>query len=110
MCIVNSHHSPMSYAYAAIFVVQLSRPTNRTAHALASPKQLRDSYFAGLPGSKIKVLDVCYASGQHYSEWKRWLRGAIKVGSTADRAFRDILSSGKRPLEFKRKPRPIGWR
>jgi hypothetical protein len=76
---------------------------------------LRDAYFAAFP-EKIKVLDVCWAARQRYREWKRWLAGElkngsvpIKDGSTPDRAFRAILTSGKRPEEYRKEPRPIKW-
>src|ERR1017187_4931311 len=75
----------------------------------SDPKSLRDSYFANFPDEKIKLRDLCWAAGQHYREWKRWLTGKLKGGSTPDLAFRRILLSGKRPLEFNKKPRPDGW-
>jgi hypothetical protein len=73
------------------------------------PKALRDSYFANFPDEKIKIRDLCWAAGQHYREWKRWLAGELKDGSTPDLAFRRIVTSGKRPLEFNKRPRPKGW-
>jgi hypothetical protein len=73
------------------------------------PKALRDSYLAKFPDERIKIRDLCWAAGQHYREWKRWLAGEMKIGSTADLAFRRILGSGQRPLEFNKKPRPHGW-
>jgi len=73
------------------------------------PKALRDSYLAGFPYEKIILLDLCWAAGQHYREWKRWIAGQVKDGSTADLSFRRILTSGKRPREYKTKPRPSGW-
>jgi hypothetical protein len=77
--------------------------------ANTEPKTLRDRYFANFPEEKIKIRDVCWAVKQHYREWKRWLGGNLKSGSTADLAFRRILTSGKRPSEFDKKPRPSGW-
>ncbi len=73
------------------------------------PKTLRDSYLAKFPDEKIIIRDLCWAAGQHYREWKRWLAGELKDGSTPDLAFRRILLSGKRPSEFNKKPRPDGW-
>jgi hypothetical protein len=73
------------------------------------PKVLRDSYFANFPDEKIKIRDLCWAAGQHYREWTRWLGGRLKDGSTPDLAFRRVLTSGKRPKEFTKKPRPQGW-
>jgi hypothetical protein len=73
-------------------------------------KQIADSYFANFPNATIKILDVCWAVGQHYSEWKRWLRYAVKDDSAPDRAFRAILTSGKPPTEYRKAPRPHGWK
>jgi hypothetical protein len=70
---------------------------------------LRDAYLRNFPDEKIKIRDICWAAGQHYREWKRWLAGELKSGSTPDLAFRRILTSGKRPQEFNKKPRPNGW-
>jgi hypothetical protein len=74
----------------------------------ASRQSLRDAYRAIFPDERI--LDICWAAGQHYSEWKRWLRGAVKDDSTPDRAFRALLASGKRPKEYKKQLRPDGWK
>ena len=79
-----------------------------TATARPDPRILRDSFFARFPNEKI--LDVCWAAGQHYSEWKRWLRRAVKDGSAPDRAFRAILTSGKASREYRKQPRPDGWK
>jgi hypothetical protein len=73
-------------------------------------KLLRDAYFANFPNENLKVLDLCWAAGQHYSEWKRWLRNVIKDGSAPDRAFRAVLMSGKRPQEYRKQPRTAKWR
>jgi hypothetical protein len=73
------------------------------------PMALRDSYFASFPDEKIAILDVCWAADQHYREWKRWMAGEVKDGSKADRAFRRILTSRKRPQDFKATPRPPKW-
>jgi hypothetical protein len=61
---------------------------------------------------RVKVLDVCWAAAQHYSEWKRWLRGpaVVKDGSRPDMAFRAILASAKSPSEYRKQPRPSGWK
>lgn len=73
-----------------------------------SRTDLANSYLAAHPG--VQKLDMCYAAGQHYSEWKRWLRGVFKDGSTPDRAFRALLESGKWPREYNSRPRPNGWK
>jgi hypothetical protein len=73
-----------------------------------SRQELRDSYFARFP--EAKVLDVCWASAQHYCEWKRWLRNAVKDGSAPDRAFGALLTSGKRPQEYRKERRKKGWK
>jgi hypothetical protein len=70
-------------------------------------KKLRDSYRSHFPG--VKILDICWAAGQHYREWKRWLKQELKDGSTPDIAFRRVLTSGKSPQELNKKPRPSGW-
>jgi len=72
---------------------------------------LRDRYLASFP-ENIMILDVCWAAGQRYSAWKRWLRGptVIKDGSPSDLAFRDLLLSGKRPGAYRKQQRPKGWK
>ena len=77
----------------------------------AERKALSDSYLANFPEG-IVVLDMCWAAGQHYSEWKRWLRGpkVLKDGLTPDKAFKELLTSGKRPREYRKAPRPKGWK
>jgi len=70
-------------------------------------RRLSDLYFTNFP--EVKLRDMCWAASQHYREWKRWLAGQLKDGSTPDLAFRRILTSGKRPPEFKKQPRPKGW-
>lgn len=72
-------------------------------------KGLRDSYFAQFP-EKIKIRDVCWAAKQHYREWTRWLAGELKDTSTAARAFHAILTSGKRPEEYRKEVRPPKWK
>ena len=74
-----------------------------------SRRKLADLYFAQFPDENIRILDVCWAVGQHYREWKRWLKNEVKDGSTPDLAFRRLLTSGKKPLEFNKKPRPAKW-
>jgi hypothetical protein len=85
----------------------LQLPASR---APGTPKELRQAYVAAFPNEKIKVLDICWAAGQHYSEWKRWLRNKIKSGSTADLAFRALLTSGKKPNQYRKQARPIPWK
>ena len=70
-------------------------------------KQLRDTYRAKIPG--VKLLDICWAAQQHYREWKRWIAGELKDGSKPDLAFRQVLTSQKRPQELYKKPRPKKW-
>ncbi|MGD1070133.1 MAG: hypothetical protein ABSB15_08330 [Bryobacteraceae bacterium] len=74
----------------------------------STPAQLRIQYFALFPTTK--VLDVCWAAAQRYSEWKRWLREVLKSDSAPDRAFRAILTSGKKPGDYRKQPRPSGWK
>jgi hypothetical protein len=75
-----------------------------------SRTELANSYLATYPG--VRKLDICWAAGQRYTEWKRWLRGAdvLKDGSSPDQAFRALLRSGKSPSEYKTRPRPKGWK
>jgi len=84
---------------------------DRTNSPPPTRAQLRETYFIGFSNEKIKVLDVCWAAEQHYREWKRWLQNPspIKDGSTADLAFRRILTSGKRPIEYRALARPNNW-
>ena len=77
---------------------------------------LRRSYFEHFANSeKIVILDFCWAAKQHYRDWTRWLQGEkakrpIKDGHKADRAFRAILASKKRPEEFRTELRPTKWK
>jgi hypothetical protein len=96
-------------SYPHIEVIPLAVEEASSASHVSEPKALRDAYLAMFADEKIKIRDLCWAAGQHYREWKRWLAGELKAGSTADLAFRRILTSGKRPLEFNKKPRPKGW-
>ena len=74
-----------------------------------TPAKLLASYLALFPDERIVIRDLCWAAGQHVRELKRWKGGQLKAGSTPDLAFRRILTSGKRPHEFNKKPRPNGW-
>jgi hypothetical protein len=80
----------------------------RAASPSSSRKTLKDSYLLQFPDARI--LDICWAAAQHYSEWKRWMRNAVKDGSAPDRAFRSILTSGKLPSEHRKVRRPDGWK
>jgi hypothetical protein len=71
-----------------------------------SRQKLKQAYFAKFDA---KILDVCWAVGQHYREWKRWLNNEVKDGSKPDLAFRAILGSHKSPEQYNKKPRPSGW-
>jgi hypothetical protein len=74
-----------------------------------APKELRDSYLAAFP-EKIMILDICWAAKQRYREWTRWISGDLKDGSKPDRAFRAVLTSGKRPEQYRTELRPKGWK
>jgi hypothetical protein len=76
--------------------------------AQADRRALRDAYLRRFP--QVKKLDICWAAGQRYSEWKRWLRHVVKDGSAPDRAFRSLLSGDKSPSEYRKQPRPNGWK
>jgi hypothetical protein len=70
---------------------------------------LRDAYNAKF-SEKIKVLDVCWAAREYYHEWQSWLRGKLKDGSKPDKAFRALLTSGKKPQECRSERRPKNWK
>jgi hypothetical protein len=95
---------------AKAHVAQTAHPTiaATTTPRRINRKKLRDSYLARFPD--VKLLDLCWAAGQHYSEWKRWLRNAVKDGSAPDRSFRAIFTSTKPPKEYRKQPRPKGWK
>ena len=65
----------------------------KTEIAQADRTALRDAYLSSFPDEKIKIRDVCWAVNQHYREWKRWLSNQVRAGSTADKAFRALLTS-----------------
>jgi hypothetical protein len=81
----------------------------QSAKAIQPPSReaLAKAYRATYPDAKIR--DICWAAGQHYREWRRWLGGTIRDGLKPDRAFRQLLSSSKSPIEFNPKPRPPKW-
>lgn len=74
-----------------------------------TPAELWEAYKAQFHPERIIIRDLCWAAGQHATEWKRWLGGKMKAGSAPDRAFRKILTSGKRPIEYRPAIRPSGW-
>jgi hypothetical protein len=80
--------------------VTIAQPENR--------KELVVAYRAAFP--EAGIMDICWAAKQHYREWSRWLKDQLKDDSRPDRAFRRVLSSGKRPQEMRREPRPKGWK
>ncbi len=75
----------------------------------ASPASIKSAYFDAFP-EKITVLDICWAARQRYREWVRWTGGQLKAGSKPDKAFRAVLTSRKRPEEYRSEPRPKGWK
>ncbi len=88
---------------------KLKKPEAATKSERIDRKKLRDEYLARFSGD-VKILDICWAAGQHYCDWKRWLRNALPDGSAPDRTFRAILTSGKLPREYRKQPRPKGWK
>jgi hypothetical protein len=74
----------------------------------SSPTVLKETYIGEFPD--VMILDICWAARQRYREWVRWIGGDLKAGCKPDRAFRAILTSGKRPLEYRPEPRPKGWK
>jgi hypothetical protein len=97
-----------AYTHELAPAISEVRPEGAPPNTLGR-RELWQKYRAGFP-EKIKILDVCWAASQHYSEFKRWLRNVLKDGSTPDRAFRAILTSRKAPREYRPKPRPSGWK
>jgi len=85
------------------------QPSKIVKQQLPAPSQLRDDYFASFQ-EKIVVLDICWAAKQRYREWIRWTGNQVKDGSKPDRAFRAVLTSGKRPEQYRPEPRPKGWK
>ncbi|MGA3318334.1 MAG: hypothetical protein ABSC64_18085 [Candidatus Korobacteraceae bacterium] len=73
-------------------------------------KSLYDSYLGSFPKKSFRILDICWAACQHYSELKRWRRGVAKDGSAPDRAFRAMLVSKMSPSDYRKRPRPRGWK
>jgi hypothetical protein len=49
--------------------------------AVPSPRELAETYFAKFPDERIIIRDLCWAAGQHYREWKRWVAGKAKAGA-----------------------------
>jgi len=88
-----------------------SAPQDATECWMDERSALRDRYLASFR-ENIMILDMCWAAGQRYSVWKRWLRGPAfsKDGSAPDVAFRDLLLSGKLPREYRKQQRPKGWK
>lgn len=98
-------------AEEALSITAQQEPSIRVnPSAPVSRAELRVAYFALFPNAKI--LDVCWAARQHYSEWKRWLRGpeVLKDGSAPDLAFRAMLRSGRPPEAYRQGNRPSGWK
>ena len=58
---------------------------------------------------EVMRLDICWAAKQHYRDWKRWIKGEFKSGSTPDLAFRKVLRNSKPALELRKEARPKGW-
>lgn len=96
--------------YPAISVIPSNPAPSDPAATKTERKALSDAYFDGFP-EKVLVLDMCWAAKQRYREWMRWLGGTLKAGSKPDRAFRAVLTSGKRPKEYRLgEARPKGWK
>lgn len=71
-------------------------------------KALRDAYLSRFP--EAFIVDICWAAKQHQREWRRWIRGEAKDGSRPDRCFRAVLSSKKRPGDYRTEARPKDWK
>lgn len=84
--------------------------TTESAQVIRDRQRLRASYFETFPPKSFKVIDVCWAANQRYSELKRWMHGKIREDSTPDRAFKRIFRSKKPPAEYRLQPRPPRWR
>ena len=94
-----------------IIIAALNEHVQQLPKHKGSPVSNRETlwnfYHSEFP--EVKKLDVCWAAKQHYREWKRWIAGKFKDGSTPDLAFRRVLTSGKLPGELRKEPRPKGW-
>jgi hypothetical protein len=86
--------------------IDISR-TEQVQLETPSPQDLFREYHAAFP--TVKKLDICWAAKQTYREWKRWTAGTYISGNTPDRAFRNVLTSGKDARELRADPRPKGW-
>lgn len=93
-------------AQKAIQAKASARPKEKLEQKQIDRKKLRDEYLAKFD---VKILDICWAAGQHYREWKRWLKRELKDGSTPDLAFRRLLISGKRPEEYASTPLAVNF-
>lgn len=89
--------------------VAIAAQPESTDDAPLTPSNLWKGYQTAFP-EKIMVLDVCWASRQRYREWTRWIHGKLKDTSKPAKAFRAILTSGKRPTDYRPEERPKGWK
>lgn len=84
------------------------RSTGVTEEVGTKRKALFGAYQNAFP--EAFILDICWAAKQHYREWTRWIGGQLKNGSKPDRAFRSVLTSGKRPEEYRPEHRTKNWK
>jgi hypothetical protein len=96
-------HAPPESSISSPPAIQVDNAAEQT------PRELYRVYVATFPLERIKIRDICWAASKHYREWKRWMAGQLKHGSTPDLAFRRVLSSGKKPSQLKKRPRPPKW-
>lgn len=78
------------------------------AERAAERRALHDAYMVAFP--EFFILDICWAAHQRYREWTRWINGKLKDGSKPDRLFRAVLTSKKKPKEYRVEPRPKNWK
>jgi len=86
-----------------------TRPIKTKDQRKIERASIRDAYLDRFQ-EKVTILDLCWAVRQRYREWLRWLSGELKDGSKADKAFRALLTSAKRPEEHRADPRPKLWK
>lgn len=93
---------------AAVPEVTTQLPASAKPLSIKSERAaLRDSYRVEFPD--VKIADIIWAAQQTRREWTRWIGGEAKDGLKADRSFRHVLTSGKKPEELRGKQRPTKY-
>lgn len=91
-----------------VAAVTIPQPTSTEPISIKAERAtLRDSYRAAFPD--VKIADIIWAAQQTRREWTRWIGGEAKDGLKADRSFRHVLASGKKPEQLRGKQRPTKY-